>query len=163
MVVDIRDEKNVADAVAAAVKGTVFCNWALILSWIRLVQVNKGASHCNLRYIYRVSSKKDFFYHSNGHNSLSIYIYCFSFYQLWFLYHLRCSPKTNGSFFSTGSTILQHTWNDFTTWNGFSEDRYLEKWSLERSDFYSMTSSQKNHIMSVMKNHTPEIDKSLTI
>ena len=41
--------------------------------------------------------------------------YCFSFYKLWFVYHFECSPK--------------------------KLDWYLEKWSLKRINFYSITSS----------------------
>ena len=94
--------------------------------------------------IYRVSSKKKtfwLFYHSNGHNFLSIDMYCFSFYKLWFLYHFECSPKKIVHFSTWGPryrNIREMTWRQKMT---FLEDWYLEKWSLERINFYSITSS----------------------
>ena len=115
---------------------------------------------------YRVPSlKKDvfIFYHSNGYNFLYFYICCFSFGELWFLYHFGFPSNRKCSFFNMGSSILEHTWNDLTN---FLEERYLGKWSLKTSVFYSISSSKlgiKKPTLPRMKNFTPEIDKSSTL
>ena len=101
--------------------------------------VKPGKFLCNLQLITVCPVKNDFlvFNHSNGHNFISIYIYCYSFYISWFLYHLGC-------FFHFSAwgpryrNIHEMTWRPEMT---FFEDRYLEKWSLESRDFHSMTSS----------------------
>ena len=56
---------------------------------------NRNGLQVEVMYTGFPVKKKTFwlFYHSNGHNFLSIDIYCFSFNKLWFLYHLGCFPK----------------------------------------------------------------------
>ena len=51
----------------------------------------------------------------------------------------------------------------FIKFDSCLEDRYLEKWTLETSNFFSMTSSQKSHRCqdwNIIYDHIPEIDKS---
>ena len=112
--------------------------------------------------------KKTFwlFYHSDGHNFLSISIYCFSSFKWFFLYHLRYSTKK--------MFIFQPGVLDVGTYVKRLDDLKWLFWGvdiskndrLRESDFCSITSSvlvlKKRQLLGI-ENHTPEFDKSLTI
>ena len=82
--------------------------------------------------------------------------------------------QNNCSFIKMRYSILNLTWNIFATWNDFFGGLFvgpdffgfLKKWSFDKSDLFSMTSSElslKNPTLPGMKNHNPEFEISITI
>ena len=96
---------------------------------------------CFVCYNFTGCPVKKFVFSTQTIKTFFPFIFVAFLYKSWFVYHLDCFAIKLVSFWAWGLWYWKTREIHWRPEMNFLEDRYLEKWSFETSDFFSFTSS----------------------